>query len=172
MANRKGSGARPGPERRRLRDGKDGKQLVSLGSHRITEEDEELFLDHLAASCNVTWAAGQIGFSTVALYKRRRNDPDFAERWDRAVAQGLARIDALLIRRAEEALEGRIPDPESPIPVMTVQDAIAILKLHRDQPGGGEGRRPAWPARPRSLDETRSSILTKLSAIARNRGLL
>lgn len=153
--------------------GKDGPQLVRSAGHVWTEESEETFLDCLAASNNATWSAQQCGFSREAIYKRARRDPVFAEKMAAARAQSAGRIDEALARRAEDFLEGRPPDPQSPIVDMTVQDAIAIVKLYRagQNPEGG-GRRPAWPARPRSLAEVHQSILTKLSAIARKHGLL
>lgn len=151
--------------------GKDGPQLVRSRGHVWTEEAEEIFLDALAASNNATWAAEQCGFSREAIYKRARRDPGFAERMAAARALAYGRIDEALARAAEDFLAGREPDPDAPIVAMTVQDAIAIQKLHRASQTGS-GRRPAWPARPRSLDEMRDSILTKLSAIARKNGLL
>lgn len=150
--------------------GKDGPQLVKPRAHRWTPGIEDIFLDRLAASNNATWAAKEVGFSKVAIYARARRDPGFAQRMAAARAQGYARVDELLARSAEDFLAGT-PDPESPIPPMTVSDAIAILKLHRAEQTG-EGRRPAWPARRRSLAEVHESILKKLSAIARKRGLL
>lgn len=151
--------------------GKDGPQLIRSRGHRWTEEAEDLFLDCLAASNNATWAAEQCGFSTEAIYKRARRDPAFAERMAAARAQAWGRIDEGLARAAEDFLEGRASDPDRPGPPMTIQDAIAIQKLHRSGQTG-EGKRPAWPARPRSLEEMRDSILKKLSAIARKNGLL
>lgn len=153
--------------------GKDGPHLLRSQGHRWTDEAEEIFLDGLAASNNATWAAGQCGFSTEAIYRRARRDPVFAEKMAAARAQSHGRIDEALARRAEDFLEGRPPDPESPIVDMTVQDAIAILKLYRagQNPEAG-ARRPAWPARPRSLAEVHESILRKISAIARKNGLL
>lgn len=153
--------------------GKDGPQLIRSDGHRWTEQAEEIFLDCLAASNNATWSAEQCGFSKEAIYRRARRDPVFAEKMEAARAQSHGRIDEALARRAEDFLEGRPPDPDSPIVDMTVQDAIAIVKLYRarQNPDGG-GRRPAWPARPRSLEEMRDSILKKLSAIARKNGLL
>ncbi len=148
--------------------GKDGPQLVRTAGHRWSEEAEEIFLDRLAASNNATWAAAQTGFSREAIYARARRDPDFAARMDAARAQGYARVDELLGKAAEDFLSGKPPDPDSPLKGMTVQDAIAILKLHRAS-RTGEGRRPAWPARPRSMDEMRDSILRKLEAIERKR---
>ncbi|MGZ8285866.1 MAG: hypothetical protein ACXW27_15515 [Allosphingosinicella sp.] len=153
--------------------GKDGPQLIRSGGHRWTEQAEETFLDCLAASNNATWSAEQAGFSKEAIYRRARRDPVFAEKMAAARAQSIGRIDEALARRAEDFLEGRPPDPDTPIVDMTVQDALAIVKLYRarQNPEGG-ARRPAWPARPRSLEEMRDSILKKLSAIARKNGLL
>jgi len=156
-----------GPEGTFVRaSGKDGPQLTASKGHRWTDEAEAVFLDALAASCNVTLSARQSGFSTEAIYRRRRMDPAFADRWQAALEQGYARIEMLLVRRAVERLEGLMLDPDSPIPVMTVAEAINVLQLHRAAVKGGDARRPGWRARPRSLDEMRDSILTKLSAIA------
>jgi len=153
--------------------GKDGPQLIRSAGHIWTEEAEDIFLDCLAASNNATWSAQQCGFSKEGIYKRARRDPVFAEKMAAARTQSVGRIDEALARRAEDFLEGKPADPGSPIVDMTVQDAIAIVKLYRarQNPEGG-GRRPAWPARPRSLAEVHDSILTKLSAIARKNGLL
>jgi hypothetical protein len=99
------------------------------------------------------------------VYKRRRRDPAFAQRWQAALEQGSERLNALLLQRAIEALEGFAPDPDTPIPEMTVKDARAILGHHRREVEGGPRSRRQW-ARPRSLDEMRDSILRKLEAIA------
>ena len=70
-----------------------------------------------------------------------------------------------LVRRAADAMEGLAPDPDTPIPVMTPEQALKVLSRHRSSvEGTGPGRR-RW-ARPRSLDEVRESILIKLEAIA------
>jgi hypothetical protein len=148
-----------------IRSGKDGPQVVRSEGARWTDESEARFLDHLAASCNVTHSAGLTGFSREAIYKRRRNDPGFAERWQAALEQGYARIEMLLVQRATETLEGHVPDPDTPLAEMNVRDAINVLQLHRAAVKG-EGRSPGWRARPRSLDEMRDSILAKLEAIA------
>ncbi len=148
--------------------GRDGAQLIHGAGHRWTDEAERIFLDRLGASCNYTLSARAAGFSREAVYKRRRRDPAFQRRCDEAVAQGYARIEALLVESAEHALEGRAPDPDSPIPPMSVRDALAILQLHR-RTARGEGKGAGWRARPRSLDEVRDSILAKLAAFERAR---
>lgn len=148
--------------------GKDGPQIVRTAGHRWSDEAEAKFLDHLAATCNVTASAAATGFSGAALYQRRRRDPAFAERWQAALDQGYARIEELLVRRATETLEGHVADPGTPIPEMNVRDAIMILGQHRNNVKG-EGRRQGWRGRPRDLDEVRDSILLKLEAIEAQR---
>ena len=162
--------------------GKDGPQLIRSAGARWTDEAEVVFLDRLAASCNVSWAAACAGFSTAAVYRRRRRDPGFAERWRAALAQGYARLEAGLVRAAcatfatherpdddegEDALF--VPDPEIPFLPMTVGEAIAILKLHRASVEGAPARYPGWRGRPRSLEEVHASILAKLQAIEAQR---
>lgn len=151
--------------------GKDGPQIIHSRGKRWTEEAEALFLDALAASCNVSWAAQQCGFSTEAIYARRRRDPAFATNWQNALVQGHARIEAGLVAAAIATVEGRAPDPDFPIPPMSVAEMLAVLKLHGPAVHG-EGKRPGWRGRPRSLEEVKDSILKKLAAIHRARGTL
>lgn len=163
---------RRGPAGTILRgSGKDGPQRVRSGGKRWTDQAEEIFLDRLAAPNNATLAAEAAGVSRESIDKRARRDPGLAERMAAARAMGVGRVDELLLRAAEDFLSGKPPDPDGPFPQMTVQDAIAIQKLNRP-PQTGSARRPAWPARPRTLDEVRGSILAKLSAIARKNGLI
>lgn len=170
MGDAIGHGGRAGPAGTCLRaGGKDGPQIIHSEGRRIADEAEELFLDSLAASCNVTWSAKAAGFSKEAFYKRRRRDPRFAERWQAALAQGYARLEAALVKAAVDTMEGRAPDSDIPIPPMSVRDAVAILKLHRDSVHS-VGKRPGWRGPPRALAEVKRSILTKLAALERARG--
>ena len=155
-----------GPVGTMVRTTPHGVQVVRTRGHRWSDEAEELFLDSLALTCNAALAAEQVGFSGHAVYRRRRLDPLFAAKWNAAMQQGVARLQLLLVRGAEASLEGRAPDPESPLPPMSVADAIAIVRMFGE--GGPEARRSrAWHARPRDLDEVRASILRKLDAIER-----
>ena len=154
-----------------IRGGKDGPQVIRSGKgKRWTDAARDIFLDALASGLTYTAAAEACGFSREAI-GRRRTDAAFAAQCDAARADGVARLDQLLIATAEDALEGRPRDPLSPLPPMTVQDAIAVVKLYHSRPDPGARRRyGCWQPRPRSLDDVRASILTKLSAIARSRG--
>ena len=162
QVKRSGRPAHPGRGVRA--SGKDGPQIIESGGARWTEEAETVFLDQLAASCNVGLSANKAGFTKGAVYARRRTDPGFAARWQVALEQGYARIEIMLVKAAEDSLAGLELDPDTPIPRMTVKEAINVLQLHRAAVRG-EGKHPGWLARPRSLDEVRDSILRKLSAI-------
>jgi len=170
MAERKT--ARSGPEGSIARaGGKDGPQVIHSHGKRWTEAAEAIFLDALAASCNVTHAAETAGFSREAIYARRRRDPAFAQGWQEALVQGHARLEAGLVAAAIATVEGRAPDPDFPIPPMSVAEVIAVLKLHRAAVQG-EGRSPGWRGRPRPFAEVKASILKKLAAFDRARGKL
>ena len=154
--------------------GKDGPHIARSDSgKRWTDEAANLVLDALANGLSYAAAAEKCGFSRETVFRRRRVDPVFAAQCDDARAHGVARLDQLLIAQAEGALEGRPPAADSPLPPMTLQEAIAVVKLYHAR-GRPDPRRRygAWQPRPRTLDEVRASILTKLSAIARSRGQL
>ncbi len=155
-----------GPAGRSVVLGPCGTQVRSTKGHRWSDEAETLFLDQLAATCNVKLAGDACGFSHAALYRRRRRDPGFMQRWDAALAQGYAHLESLLVRRAVDALEGVAPDPAAAVivPEVSVRDALAILGHHRRAIEGGPRSNREW-ARRRSLDEVRDSILSKLEAI-------
>ena len=153
-----------GPAGTRLRaDHKDGPQRIRSDGHRWTEQSEAIFLDSLAGSCNVTWSAAQAGFNEMTAYYHRRRDPGFADRWQSALDHGYVRLEAALLKTATDYLEhGRA---SSPIRDMTVTDALHILRLHRATVRGAGGRQAGWRSPPRSLDQMRDSILSKLEAI-------
>lgn len=111
---------RQGPPGIALRaSGKDGPQLIRSTGKRWTEAAEAAFLDCLGASCNVTASAQAAGFSKEVIYRHRRRDPAFAARWQAALEQGYVRIEMLLVRRAEQVLEGVVADPDTPLHDMT-----------------------------------------------------
>lgn len=156
-----------GPEGHCIRaSGKDGPQIVQCSESSWNDVKAEKFLNALGASCNVTHAAAQSGMSKGTLYWRRRTDPGFAAQWQAALEQGYVRIEMLMLDNAENALSGKAPDPDCPIPPMTVKEAINLLQLHRAAVHKDGNRRKKWNARPRELEEVRKSILVKLEAIA------
>lgn len=142
----------------------------------MSPESDDIFFAHLAAGFGARRSAALAGFSTTALYNRRTRDTAFAERWEAAREQGLARNDMLLIDSVQHALDPGAIEAADDAPRPTVGEAIQIMRLYRRGEGGasrggggGAASRTTW-ARVRSLEEVRESILTKFSAIDRHRG--
>jgi hypothetical protein len=147
------------------RDHKDGPQYIRDEGHRWNERAEAIFLDHLAASSNVSWSAAQAGFVTDTVYKYRRRDPAFAAKWQVALEQGYARLEMELVRTGTEYLAGLKLDPKRPIKEISVRDAIQILGMHHSRRSASGRLGERFESRPKSLDEVKESILAKLEAI-------
>lgn len=163
------AGGRAAPKGSRVRIGPTGReQRVRSSGWQWSDEAEEVFLDTLAASCNVSLAADAAGFSTPTVYRQRRLRADFAEKWQAALAQGYARLEATLIETANASLTAVDFDATRPIPRMTVEQAMNLLRAHRnevlDKARGTPGRNP----RLRDIAEVRASILSKIAAIERH----
>ena len=58
------------------------------------------FLETLGNTANVRKSATAAGISSRTAYRRRARDPDFAERWDDAIGDALARIEARVFNAA------------------------------------------------------------------------
>ncbi len=140
-------------------------QKVKTGGAQWSDEAEALFFDILAASCNVRLAAAEVGFSTFTVYRQRRMRPEFAEHWQAALTQGYARLEMALLEAANDSLEGIQFDADRPIPKMTVEQAMNVLRAHRNTVYGDGKRGPGRYAHRRSLSEVQGSILKKIAAI-------
>ena len=110
-----------------------------------SEADEELFLDCLAASCNVRTACEAADVAPTTVYRQRRMRADFAIKWQAALEQGYARLELALLRSATDTMEGIAFDADRPIPAMSAETALAVLRAHR-APVTGVGRASGWRA--------------------------
>ena len=145
-------------------------QKIKTGGAQWSDEAEELFLDVLAASCNIKMAAEATGFHTQTAYRLRRLRPDFAARWKEALDQGYIRLEMALVEAACDSIDNVEFDVDRPIPKMTVDQAMGVLRAHKNEVMG-DGKRPSGnQARRRSLDEVRDSIRKKIKAIEAARG--
>lgn len=63
-----------------------------------------VFLEELAASCNVGRALAAAGMGSGGVYRLRQRDPLFAEQWQAALTLGYERLEMALLRRAIEAV--------------------------------------------------------------------
>jgi hypothetical protein len=138
---------------------------------RFDKGRKRRFLEWFAATCNVRFAARQVGISQSTAYRNRMSDPDFAEAWDRALEQGYVRLETKLLEMQFEAVEeplGFDPgfDPELDFPDQKLVDpvtALALLRQHGASTGKGRaGRSPA--GRVASDEEVRLALAKRLRA--------
>jgi hypothetical protein len=165
-------GGRGGPKLRGdqvVRASKAGRPCIArVGPGRWSAKSERAFLAELTATANVRAAARAAGVSTQAAYNRRRLWPAFAEEWRQALAEGYVRIETLLIHAATTTLDPEPPAEETrEAPIMSVEQAMNLFKLHRASVQGGKPQRYGWRERPVDMDEVRASILRKIEAIER-----
>lgn len=170
MAHGSGRGRGAGPEGSRVRHGPTGRaQRVKTGGYQWSDEAEEAFFDHLAATCNVRAAAAAVGFTTFTVYRQRRLRPDFAAKWQAILEPAYARLELELLRTALDSIDGAEFDADRPIPKMTVEQVMNVLRAHRNEVRG-EGRRgPGRRALPKGIEHYRESIIRKAEAIRRAR---
>lgn len=133
---------------------------------RWTDEKKDLFLDHLAATCNVKQSAAVAGVDPVSVYGLRRRDPEFAAAWGDALALGYEMIETQLVGHALEG-SGKAAMTNGAVAKTGPIDVDLALRLLTHHGGAMAGRRPqGGPRRKRaSRQETEAAILKRLTAI-------
>lgn len=154
-----------------IRGGNGRRAVVSRARLKAwTAGTEALFLETLAATANVKAACAAAGLSVPSAYVHRSKHADFARRWAEAIAIGADRLEWQLLKTAINVIERDRYDPASPIPVMTAEQAIRLMQMHKKSLLGWNGNRSHKLPRVRSLDEVRAGIVRKVEAILRQRG--
>jgi hypothetical protein len=167
----------------------DGEKLVVRGSRgrrvqvsrarlkQWTAAEEKRFLAVLSATCNVKLACQEVGLSPQSADAHRKRWPDFAARWDEAVAVGYWSLQGAMLERARVSLDPHAYDdledwvPALPIAPMNPDQCLALLHMNKHsafrifaQRAGlsGWGRNAKAEMSPEQLSE---SILKKLSIL-------
>ena len=100
-------------------------QLARTGKRRLFKgKGRKAFLKWFAATGNVVWSAAKAGFDDSTVWKHRMNDPRFAEAFDRAFEQSVARNKARMLERKAR---------EKPISAMKAVAAEAAPPIVRSQ---------------------------------------
>lgn len=120
-----------------------GEELVVNGSNgrrvqvrraklsQWTARVEERFLGVLAATCNVKAACREVGLWPPSAYNHRKRWPDFARRWDQAIAIGTVELECRLHETIRHFFDRELPEPEAPLRDISVMDAIRLLRMYR-----------------------------------------
>jgi hypothetical protein len=129
-----------------------------------------IFLEHLAATCNVQASAAAAGVAVSTVYATRMRDPGFRADWQAALEQGYARLEAALVERATRGagraqLRGDkiVEGPDSPEGI-DWEKGMELLRHHQrglagfQQPGRAEPRRVP-------IEQVGAKLIRKLKAL-------
>lgn len=138
-----------------------GVQRVRAGRKLFGRKRRAVFLEHLAATCNVAASAEAAGVTASCAYQRRMKDAEFRAEWRRALEQGYARLETELL--AEALGEGGSTGPHparadarvDPLPRARERGvdkdlALHLLREHKkglagiDRGGAAEKRNADW----------------------------
>jgi hypothetical protein len=100
-----------------------------------TARVEDRFLSALAATCNVKLACREVGLWPPSAYAHRKRWPDFARRWDQAMAIGAVELECRLHETIRHFFDRDLPEPEAPVHGITVGDAIRLLAMYQRRGG-------------------------------------
>ena len=135
-----------------------------------SEEDEAIFLDCLAATCNVEMACEAADVAHTTVYRQRRMRADFAIKWQAALEQGYAALELALVEAASRSLRGDLTREPLIVAPMSAETALRVLQQHRAAVTG-QGNRTGYKAPPLTLAEVQDGILRKVEAIQRARAM-
>lgn len=110
---------------------------MPLQHPRMTVFSEALkaaFLDELRESANVTVAARAVGFTVGTIYKHKREDALFAERWEEALTEAVDMLEHEAHRRAFKGVDEPVYYKGDEVGYVTkYSDSLTmfLLKAHR-----------------------------------------
>ena len=133
-----------------------------------TAKRRAVFLDHLAATCNVDASAAAAGPHVSTVYALRRRDADFAAHWRAALDSGFDRLQGMLIERAIGPM--KIALGETPVPDPAQMDTALAMQLieHHRRTITGAKLRSGGPVQSRATEEeTNAAILKRLKVLHR-----
>jgi len=148
-------------------------QVARTGGRKLFDEAaKQAFLEWFAATCNLSWAAEMAGFSYKTVLRHRMNDADFADAFDRALAQGYPRLEAKRLETKRQPLARSIEgdwEPPDDMPEMSPERMDAILRERGRQlaaVAAGAGRRRQRGRAPKvaSNAEVREALAKRLAA--------
>jgi hypothetical protein len=100
-----------------------------------TKRQRACFLEHFAATLNVTEAAKVAGVGRSTVYRLRERDRTFAEAWLEAEAEAIDKLEAQAYRFAMEGAEERTYDADGNLVSRRVREdpasAARLLAAHR-----------------------------------------
>lgn len=130
-----------------------------------TAARRRLFLDELAATCNVQAAIRAAGMKpgSMSVYALRKRSAAFRAEWARALAEGYAKLELALLDRAMNGTVKTVERGNGMVDKTREYPnglAIQLLKLHREGAAVAEVE-----AGSEEVEEVRRRVVRKLSAL-------
>jgi hypothetical protein len=100
-----------------------------------TPKKQRDFLTALAETCNVKLSARLAKVSTSAIYARRERDASFRAGWDRSLAEGYAKLELEMLKRALHGVERVVVTRAGNRETFREYNdrlGLALLRMHRD----------------------------------------
>lgn len=141
-------------------------QLRRNRSVRFTEQRREIFLARFAGTCNLTEAADAAGVCIATVFAHRAKHEEFAARFQQALDQGYALLEAELVRRRLEGQQGLSAVRPTGDPEPEFDRALKLLQRW-DRGRGGIGLRTVAPGRQQrsTFEEAIEALDRKLAAL-------
>ena len=143
-------------------------QAQRMRRNHFTPARKEKFLEHFAATCDVTASAAVAGVSESTVYNHRRSDPDFAAGWQEALEQGYARLEAEAVAQrlaAMKALKVRLGKKLAAPDCEAAAEFERVMHLLREHKRGLAGAGRAGPAPAKwSFDDAFEALEKRLRA--------
>lgn len=140
-------------------------QIARTGGRKLFDEAAQAeFLEWFAATCNLAWSAEMAGFNYKTVLRHRMNDPAFAADFDRALAQGYARLEAKRLETKRQPLRiGIEGDWDAPETADMPDERIDAILRERGRQLAGE-KKAGRPPRVASNAEVREALTGRLRA--------
>ena len=145
-------------------------RLKKRGGRRddITDEQIETFFATLADTCNVVRSAKAARFSANWAYRKRKTDAAFRNGGARAVREGYAKLELILLERAMKGTPKLVRTAEGSDRIMREYSntlCVALLKRHAETADSA-----AYEPDDAEANELRERILEKLERIRERDG--
>ena len=123
----------------------------------------EAFLAELAATCNVTLACACAKVSSTSVYRERQKNAAFRAGWARALEEGYARLELMMLERAMNGTVKEVRRADGSVERVTDYSdrvALQLLRMHKDNV-----EETAAEPDEEEVEEARERVLKKLEAV-------
>lgn len=140
-----------------------------------TEAKRQAFLTVLAETCNVTLAGETVGMASGSVYRERQINASFRAGWAAALAEGYARLELTMLRRAMDGVVKEVRKADGSIEQVTEYSdrvALQLLRQHKDAAGEAAASAPGDEEEDEAEAEAACKrIMRRIDGVRRRLGL-